>query len=323
VREIPTGPVVITGAVKRVSPVPADWVRSRELIAAAVTLLALAIKILLRGTTPPRALLNVIAPAPAVNVRLKLPLTVPNRLMAPPPLFKKTEVERVIGEPNWSVPTLETFAPRVIAPPPLCVKAPAEEIAEEIVADPVLTIAMGPLFVDVSVPFPKSVPVFKLIPLLVVVKRGADTVVSPVTVDEKGPLTLTDWPIVKFPPLEMVKPVKGVTWPTEPLKLIFPAPAAKVNKFAPLIVLLKVIAAPVPPVFRERLPVKFTGEEKLIASFVVVIEPPIETEPVPVSEKAPSREKTVPFGMISAAELVKLMEKGPPPVVVTFPFNTA
>lgn len=86
----------------------------------------------------------------------------------------------------------------------------------------------------------------------------------------------------KLFPLETVNPVKGATCPIAPLKLIFPAPAAKLKVLAPLIVLLKVIAAPVPPVLRETFPVKVTGEAKLIASFVVVIDPPVNTVPVPV-----------------------------------------
>jgi hypothetical protein len=135
----------------------------------------------------------------------------------------------------------------------------------------------------------------------------------------KGPAMLANWPTVKFTPLVTVNPVKGVTCPIAPLKLIFPAPAVKLKVWAPLIVLLNVIAAPVPPVFKATLLVKFTGEAKLIASLVVVIEPPSDTVQVPVWAKAPSRLNTVPFPMVRIFASVKLRVTGPVPVVVTFP----
>lgn len=154
--------------------------------------------------------------------------------------------------------------------------------APEIVPDPVFTIAIGPLPVVVNVLFNESVPVFKLIPPTAVVERAPVIVVKPVTVEEKAPFTLTASLVVKFIPLEMVIPVKGASWPTVPVKLMLPAPAAKLKAWAPLIVVLKEIFAPVKPVLRETSPVRLIAEAKLIGSFVVVIEPPMITVPVPV-----------------------------------------
>ena len=80
-----------------------------------------------------------------------------------------------------------------------------------------------------------------------------------------------------------------------PEKVIFPAPA---------------------PVFKEIFPVKLMGDAKLIASFVVVIDPPVDTLPVPVWENAPSRLNATPFAIDSVAAPVKASESGPVPAVV-------
>lgn len=182
VRVIPTGPVDKTAPVKWVRPLPADWVISTAVTEEKVALLALAINKPSREVTLPKAPQR-IDPAPAVKVRSKVPSTV-LRVKAPPPLFREVSAERMTGEPNWSEPVVDTFEPRVTAPPPLWTNVLLDVMVPAIVADPELTIAIGPLFVVVKELFKESVAVLKLIPPMAVVEIGPETVVKPVTVEE-------------------------------------------------------------------------------------------------------------------------------------------
>jgi hypothetical protein len=147
-----------------------------------VTFAALTIKKLFRDVTLPTAPLMRSDPAPAVTVRLKLPSTVLPKVRLPPPLLRDAAERRVMGDPNWRDPEVETFVPRETPPPPLCAKVPLDEIGEESVADPEFTIETDPPPVEVKLPLRVNVPVVKL--MLPAAEIGPDTVVEALTVVE-------------------------------------------------------------------------------------------------------------------------------------------
>ena len=96
-----------------------------------------------------------------------------------------------------------------------------------------------------------------------------------------------------------------------------PVPAVILRVEAPSTVPLKVISPMPAPEFKLDGAVKAICPAKEIASLVVVIDPPKETDPAPVCVKEPSRLKGLPI--VKRPVFVRATD--PPPVVVTSLLN--
>lgn len=217
------------------------------------------------GLTPPRALLKVMLPVPGVKVKLRAVaslLTVPARMMAPPPEFMVMLLVKVVLEASWIFPVDVRFAWRVVVGDPVCVcvRELAEMIGLEMVKAPPLASVIAPPAVVVTV----------------LLKVNAPDVVSAI-----GPATAMLALARMLAALLTVKALKGVDDPT-PCRLTFPVPAVKASGKAPLTPDENVISPTPEPVFNELIPFNVTVDAKLMLSFVVVIVPPNKTAPAPL-----------------------------------------
>lgn len=219
-----------------------------------------------RAFVPPRALPNVIAPAPAVSVRLRAVrslLTVPESVKAPPPELSEMLLPSVIFEAACKVPAVEMFALRLKAGVPVCVwmKDWLEVTVFEIVRVPPFKMAMLPL-----------PPVVVIVPL---------NEAAPVVVTEIGPATPINPVAVKEAALDTVNAVGRVARPI-PDMLTVPVPAARTSGKAPFTAPESVILPAPDPVFKDVAAINSICVAKLIFWFVVEIVAPEETVPVPV-----------------------------------------
>lgn len=136
---------------------------------------------------------------------------------------------------------------------------------------------------------------------------------DPVIMDVEDPMPFKE---MSWAELTM-KFCSGTERENAPGTVTSPEPAAIVKEWAPSISLPKMTFPPLEE--RARFPVKLRGPEKAMAEPVVVTAPPILTAPSPVWAKGPLRANVTVGETVASEEFV--IEKEPPPVVVTWPFR--
>ncbi len=233
VRLMPDGPVVVTGPLNVVVPLPAVWTMDVAEIFVAVTFLALAIVNTFSGFGEPTAPLRKILPVPAVRVRFCVPLTVEKNVISPMPVpvFNATGPLNATGEAKdillFAVVILSAM---VTLPTPICKKALARFILapEANVNNPELFMDTCPAPVVVTVPLILNILPARLIPPARLVFNAPLNVVVPVTPVRAIVVAVMAGAVTLFALLMIRWPMRVVP-PRMPLKRILPVPAARLN----------------------------------------------------------------------------------------------